>query len=103
MHFVVLLAEGDRLPCQVFSGVPLRRYHRPEFSVEPAPHRQGSGLRGGPALLCLHLQLHHVSQSCIIFFLLYDLTVFPALPVLSPCIHPCVVFHFLYLQSLTSL
>lgn len=60
-------AEGNWLPCEVFSGVPLCRYHRPELGMEPAPHHQGSGLRGGPALHSFHLQLHHVSQFRVVF------------------------------------
>lgn len=65
--FVPPPAEGDRLPCEVFSGVPLCCYHSPEFSLEPAPSHQGGRLWGGPALLCFHLQLHHVSQSISVF------------------------------------
>lgn len=42
--FVPSLAEGDRLPREVFSGVPLYRYDSREFSVEPAPHHQGGRL-----------------------------------------------------------
>lgn len=64
---VFAIAEGDRLPCEVFSGVPLCCYHSPELSMEPASRHQGGCLWGGPALLCFHLQLHHVSQSYIVF------------------------------------
>ena len=79
------LAEGDRLPREVFSGVPLHRYDGRELSVEPAPHHQGGRLRGGPALLRFHLQLHHVSQRFLpLCHLQYDISA------------KCLTFHFLH-------
>lgn len=66
VYLCLSLAEGDRLSCEVFGGVPLRCYHSPEFSMEPAPRYQRGRLRGGPAFLCFHLQLHHVSPTLIV-------------------------------------
>lgn len=59
-------AEGNRLPREVLSGVPLRRDHGPQLGMEPAPRHQGSRLRGGPALLGVHLQLHYVSDRSLL-------------------------------------
>lgn len=59
-------AKGNWLPCEVIGGVPLCRYHGPELGMEPAPRHQGSSFRGGPALLGLHLQLHHVSRFIVV-------------------------------------